>query len=196
MTVYQALKNDEKGTHFSSQIDARDPSPCVTHLTSRDWDCVENKLETGPHWIVWLRIINMFNKSGHKIPVKRFWVIVSSFALKEVSECIRQTAMMCSLPTRTSKIGIGQQWRHRWKGLDLGSNICQFEICGRFLLLRCALWTLYLWHFWRLVVQQQNMLQTWGQLFWKVLHMYYHTRQQTNRVGSKPIKNMITPSYQ
>ena len=39
MNVYltdPALKNDEKGTHFSSEIDARDPWPCVTHLTSRE----------------------------------------------------------------------------------------------------------------------------------------------------------------
>ena len=104
------------------------------------------------------------------------------------------------VPTKKSNFVVGQQWRHRWKGLDLGSNICQYEICGQFLLPRCALWTLYLWLFWRLIVQQQNMLETWGQQFWKALHLYYHTRQQTNRgrhwVGSKPIKNMISPSYQ
>ena len=34
MNVYLALKNHEKGTHFSSEIDARDPWPCVTHLTN------------------------------------------------------------------------------------------------------------------------------------------------------------------
>ena len=41
MNVYPALKNDEKGTNFSSEIDARDPWPCVTHLTSREGDCVD-----------------------------------------------------------------------------------------------------------------------------------------------------------
>lgn len=39
MNVYltdPASKNDGKGTHFSSEIDARDPWPCVTRLTSRE----------------------------------------------------------------------------------------------------------------------------------------------------------------
>ena len=95
---------------------------------------------------------------------------------------------------------VGKRWWHRLKGLDLGSNICQYESCGRVLILRCALWTLYLRHIWRLTVQQQNMLQTQGQRFWKGIDLYYNTRGQTNRwryyLVLKPWKKLISPSYQ